>query len=190
MALSRPLWLADLSRSFKRHRQGRAGWFVEVQRDRLRVVSAELPPRPGESPSEAPKRRAFTLTTPPGPSTAAAALAEACAVFDGVMAATWQWPDPNAPAGAGEERRLTHSSLERLVRQLHLRVVGELVTPTTWQRHYLPQLRRLLQVAGQQHWPSDLELLEATLSQWQTNSRGRQMGHDRICCLWREAWWE
>jgi hypothetical protein len=60
MAQSRPQWLADLSRSFKRHRHGRPGWSIEVNRERLRVVSSELPPRPGEQPTEAATRRALT----------------------------------------------------------------------------------------------------------------------------------
>ena len=37
-------WLADLSVAFKRHRQGRSGWFIELKGDRLRVRSTELPP--------------------------------------------------------------------------------------------------------------------------------------------------
>lgn len=190
MALTRPRWLADLSRSFKRHRQGRTGWTVEVMRDRLRVVSAELPPRPGEPSSDRPKRRAFTLATPPGPSTAAAALAEACALFDAVMAGAWHWPDESAPVGLDDDRRLTPAHLQRVVDLLQLRVVGELVSPSTWQRHYLPPLRRLMAVAGQQHWPTDRELLEATLRQWEPNSRARQLGHDRIRRLWTEAGWD
>ncbi|MFN5466134.1 MAG: hypothetical protein ACK40D_11470 [Cyanobacteriota bacterium] len=72
MAKDRPQWLADLSRSFKRHQGGRAGWFVEVMRDQFRVVSAELPPRSDAPPDAAPKRRAITLGIPPGPATAGA----------------------------------------------------------------------------------------------------------------------
>lgn len=74
MAKDRSRWLADLSAQFKRHRQGRSGWFVEVNRDRLRVVSTELPARPKEPPSDAPKRRAVTLATSPGHASAATAL--------------------------------------------------------------------------------------------------------------------
>jgi len=44
MAKDRPQWLKDLSNGFKRHRQGRTGWMVELHRDRLRVISGELPP--------------------------------------------------------------------------------------------------------------------------------------------------
>jgi len=44
MAKDRPQWLTDLSNGFKRHRQGRTGWMVELHRDRLRVISGELPP--------------------------------------------------------------------------------------------------------------------------------------------------
>jgi len=42
MAKDRPQWLTDLSNGFKRHRQGRTGWMVELHRDRLRVISGEL----------------------------------------------------------------------------------------------------------------------------------------------------
>ena len=49
MATARPKWLNDLSASFKWHRSGRTGWFIEVHRERLRVRSSELPPRPGET---------------------------------------------------------------------------------------------------------------------------------------------
>ena len=46
MALERPKWIADLSRSFKRHRLGRPGWSIEIKGERLRVVSSELPQLP------------------------------------------------------------------------------------------------------------------------------------------------
>ena len=42
-------WLKGLSRQFKRHRQGRPGWFIEEHRDRLRLRSDELPQGPGET---------------------------------------------------------------------------------------------------------------------------------------------
>ena len=48
MAGDRQGWLADLSRQFKRHRQGRPGWHLRVKRDRLRLLSDELPPRSDE----------------------------------------------------------------------------------------------------------------------------------------------
>ena len=83
---ARPEWLTRLSKSFKAHRQGRTGWNIEVMRERLRVVSAELPPRPDEPADAPPKRRAFTLKTPPAPTFGSDALAEACGVFDTVMA--------------------------------------------------------------------------------------------------------
>jgi len=75
-------WLKSLCGGFKAHRLGRPGWFLQEHRDRLRIVSAELPPRPGEPPESVATQRAFTLATPPGPATAAAALAEACQLFD------------------------------------------------------------------------------------------------------------
>jgi hypothetical protein len=76
MANNRPAWLADLSRNFRRHRGGRSGWYGEVHRDRLRVRSHEIPPRPDEPADAATIKRDVTLSTPPGPATEAAALAE------------------------------------------------------------------------------------------------------------------
>lgn len=188
MANDRQQWLADLSRSFKRHRQGRTGWTVEVMRERLRVVSDELPPRPGEQPSDAPKRRSFTLATPAGPATAAAALAEACALFDAVMAGKWRWPDPLATA-THDACRLAPATLARLRQRLQNATVGERISERTWQRTYLPYLNRLEQVAAQQAWPDDAALISAVMRCWPPNSRARQMGHDRMRALWKVAGW-
>jgi integrase len=190
VATDRPRWLTDLSAGFKRHRQGRSGWFVEVNRDRLRVVSAELPQRPDEPRTEAPKRRAVTLTTPPGPSTYAAALAECCALFNAVMVGEWRWPDPEAMPGADDAQRLAPATLQRLMDQLQRAVVGEKVAPRTWERMYAPQLRKLIEKAGERSWPTDQALLVATLKAWEPNSRARQMAHDRIRRMWKQAGWE
>jgi integrase len=190
MATTRPRWLTDLSAQFKRHRQGRSGWFVEVNRDRLRVVTAELPPRPEEPPAEALKRRAVTLTTPQGPATAAKALQECCALFDAVMAGEWRWPDPEAVPGADDAHRLAPFTLQRLMDQLQRAVVGEKVSERTWQRIYAPPLRRLIETAGERSWPTDESLLLATLRAWRPNSRARQLAHDRIRRMWRQAGWE
>jgi integrase len=190
MATTRPRWLTDLSAQFKRHRQGRSGWFVEVNRDRLRVVTAELPPRPEEQPAKALKRRAFTLTTPPGPATAATALQECCALFDAVMAGEWRWPDPEAMPGVEDAQRLAPGTLQRLMDQLQRAVVGEKVSERTWQRMYAPPLRRLIETAGERSWPGDEALLVATLKTWEPNSRARQMAHDRIRRMWKQAEWE
>jgi hypothetical protein len=94
------------------------------------VVSAELPPRPDEQPTEAPKRRAVTLATPPGPTHYAAALAEACAVFDAVAAREWRWPDPEAMPATDDAQRLAPANLQRLMDQLQRAVVGEKVERT------------------------------------------------------------
>jgi len=67
--------LADLSRSFRRHRGGRAGWFLQLHRDELRVKSSDLLPRPGESGS--PAARSATLRSSPGPATVKDVLEEA-----------------------------------------------------------------------------------------------------------------
>jgi integrase len=190
MAADRPRWLADLSAQFKRHRQGRSGWYVEQNREHLRVVSAELPARPDEAPDAAPKRRAVTLNTPPGPATAATALAEACSLFDAVMAGGWQWSDPKALPGPQEEGQLTPTTLKQLMDRLEQSVVGEKVSERTWQRMYVPPLTRLIQMAGERQWQEEQKLLEATLRLWEPNSRARQMAHDRFRRLWREAEWE
>ncbi len=188
MAKDRPAWLTDLSVGFKRHRQGRPGWFVEVMRERLRVVSDELPPRPDEPPCGTPKRRSVTLTTPAGPSGFKDALNEACAIFDQVIAGSWRWPDPMAP-GPQEAGRLAPATLTRLRMRLRLAVVGEKITARTWDRTYLPYLLKLEQAAAQQAWPDDAALLAATLRQWPANSRARQMAHDRARALWKVAGW-
>lgn len=188
MVRSRSLWLADLSRAFKRHRQGRPGWAVELNRDRLRLVSDELPPRPGEAPSAGTRRRACSMATPPGPSTAAAALAEACGIFDAVMAGTWRWPDRLVQA-LQQAGRLAPIALAAHRERLRLAVVGERVSERTWQRAYLSYLTRLEAVAADQAWGNDEALLAATLRQWAPNSRARQMAHDRIRALWKVAGW-
>lgn len=189
MALDRPQWLADLSRGFKRHRQGRTGWTVEVMRDRLRVVSSELPPRPDEPADAPPKRRSVTLATPPGPATYRDAVAEACALFDAVRAGSWRWPDPAAVPEEGEAGRLTPAVLQRLVDRLQSVLVGERIGLDTWSRTYSLYLSRLVEVAAEKPWPDDRALLEATLRHWQPGTRARQMAHDRLRRLWKEAGW-
>jgi integrase len=187
MALSRPSWLADVSRQFKRHRQGRSGWTIEVMRDRLRVVSTELPPRPEEPGDAAPKRRSVTLATPPGPAKSSVALLEACQLFDEVMAGSWRWPDTEAIPQ--DERRLSPSTLARLRVKLQAGVVGERISERTWKRTYAPYLKALEEVAAEHAWPDDAALLSTTLRRWQPNSRARQMAHDRMRRLWKEAGW-
>ena len=189
MAKDRPKWLADLSAGFKRHRRGRAGWFVEHHRDNLRISSSELPLRPGEPVAAAPKRRSHTLLTPPGPATAAAALAEACKLYDLVMAGTWRWPDPEGLPGEGDPLRLSLATLQCLVDRLKAALVGERIGLSTWDRTYAPYLSRLVEVAAQKPWTDERALLEATLRHWQPGSRARQMAHDRLRRLWKEARW-
>ena len=185
MAVNRPAWLADLSRSFKRHRQGRPGWSVEVMRDRLRVVSAELPPRPDDPAAAVNKRRSVTLATPPGPATAAAALAEACGLFDQVITGTWRWPEPDE-VSADE---LSPVVLRRLIALLYDVLVGEQIATGTWDRTYQPYLSKLVTMAAERHWPEAEPLLEAVLRTWEPGSRARQMAHDRLRRLWKEAGW-
>jgi integrase len=189
MAKDRPQWLADLSKGFKRHRQGRTGWVVEVMKDRLRVVSSELPPRPNEPHDAPPKRRSVTLATPPGPASFKDALKEACDLFDAVQTGTWRWPDPSGVPKEGETGRLTPAMLQRVVDRLQAAVVGEKVSPSTWRRMYVPFLGRLVVIAGQRQWGDDAELLASVLRQWDPNTRARQMAHDRIRQAWRQAGW-
>jgi hypothetical protein len=164
---------------------------VEVMRDRLRVVSSELPPRPDEPLGpEGPKRHAVTLATPPGPATAAAALQECCSLFDLVMAGTWSWPDPEGVPAAGDPLRLSPLALKRLVDRLQNAVLPEKVSESTWRRMYLPFMARLLSVAEERQWRDDRGLLSKVLRQWEPNSRARQMAHDRFRQLWQQARWE
>ena len=183
-------WLADLSVAFKRHRQGRSGWFIELKGDRLRVRSTELPPRPDEAADAPPRRRDAWLSTPPGPAMFKDALAEACALFDSVIAGTWRWPDPDALPTQGKAGQLAPATLQRLTDRLKAALVGERIGMSTWNRTYLPYMSRLVDVAGSRAWPDDRDLLEAVLRNWEPNSRARQMAHDRIRALWKQAGWE
>ncbi|MEB3260110.1 MAG: hypothetical protein VKP63_05725 [Cyanobacteriota bacterium] len=189
MAKDRPQWLSHLSTGFKRHRCGRGGWFIEVHRDRLRVTSSELPLRPGEPAEAALKRRSVTLTTPPGPATAAAALTECCLLFDRVMAGAWSWPDPDGVPAEEDPLRLSPAVVQRLVDRLRAALVGERIGLDTWGRTYQPYLTRLVEVAAEKPWTDDRALLETTLRHWQPGTRARQMAHDRLRRLWKEAGW-
>lgn len=182
-------WLKTLSRAFKSHRLGRSGWFLQLHRDKLRLLSAELPRRPGDPPDLAPRQRALTLASPPGPATATAALSEACAVFDAVMAGGWQWPDPDATPVAGDDRHLQAQHLGRLIEQLQAQLVGERMAPRTWERTWAPYLRRLQGTAAERRWANDPALLESYLRNWPPSSRARQMAYDRARRLWKEAGW-
>ena len=175
-------WLADLSRSFRRHRGGRAGWFLQVHRDKLRVKSSDLPPRPGESGS--PAARSVTMRTPPGPATVKDALEEACEIFDGVMAGTWAWPV--ADAMEEDEGRVTRAMVEKLAERLRHQLVGERMAETTWQRTWGPYLAALADVAGRDNGPPEV-ILASYLKGWGPNSRARQMAHDRARTLWKLA---
>ncbi|MCT0247673.1 hypothetical protein [Synechococcus sp. CS-205] len=187
--MASPPWLRNLSQAFKAHRLGRSGWYVELNRDRLRVVSAELPLRPGESPDQAHKRRACSLSVPPGPATAAAALSEACAVFDSVMEGTWEWLDETAAPPAEDPRHLNPEHLERLILQLRCSLVGERMTARTWDRTWEPFLQRLVASAAERHADDDAALVTTYLRRWEANTRSRQMAHDRARSLWKEAGW-
>ncbi|MCP9771655.1 hypothetical protein KBY66_03305 [Synechococcus sp. Tobar12-5m-g] len=187
--MASPPWLRNLSAAFKAHRLGRTGWYLEVNRERLRVVSTELPPRPGDEPDQPHKRRAFTLQAAPGPATSAAALSEACGIFDAVMAGSWTWPDSDATPPTDDPEHLQPAHLERLARQLESKLVGEQTTARTWERSWAPFLRRLVKGAVERRWGDDAALLGAYLRHWEANTRHRQLAHDRARRLWKEAGW-
>jgi len=106
------------------------------------------------------------------------------------MAAEWRWPDPEAMPAADDAQRLAPVTLQRLMDQLQLAVVGEKVSTRTWKRMYAPMLRKLIETAGERNWASDAALRVATLRRREPNSRARQMAHDRIRRLWKQAAWE
>ena len=187
--MASPSWLKDLSRSFKRSRGGRSGWVIEQHLDRLRVVSAELPPRHDEPGESINKRRSITLQTSPGPHQTAEALAEAMALFEAVIDGSFRWPDPDDIPGADDHRRLHPDQIAKLIRRLQERLLGETIGDSTWHRTYVPYLERLRQKAGSRNWLHDHDLIEASLRHWAANSRARQMAFDRYRQLWKEAGW-
>jgi integrase len=188
MAHASSRWLPDLSRAFKRHRVGRPGWFIELHRDRLRIRSRELPPRPGE-PADG-RCRVFTLATPPGPSDAAHALAEACAVFDAVLEGTWTWPCEAEPGMAEEVAGLpSPARVQQLAQRLRGELVGERMVAGTWERTWKPYLAALERCAADGH-PDETTLLQGYLKGWPAGSRARQMGYDRGRALWQYAGWK
>ena len=189
MATNRAGWLDDLSKGFKRHRQGRAGWNIEHKRDRLRVVSSEFPPRPDEPQGAGLKRRAITLQSPPGAATALQAATEAAHIFDAVMAGIFKWPDPNG-LDANSSTHLTPKALQTLITALKDELLGEKLIQRTWDKTYQPYFDKLVAIAGQQHWASDSALLDAVLRSWSANTRSRQIAHDKLRRLWKQAKWE
>ena len=189
MATNRPNWLDNLSKTFKRHREGRPGWNIEHKRDRLRVVSSELPLRPDEPLSANGKRRAITLKTPPGPSTAVQAATEAAKIFDDVMAGVFKWPDPNG-LDADSPTHLTPKALLTLITALETELVGEKVIQRTWDTTYQPYYEKLVDIAAQQLWATDIVLLDKVLRTWEVNTRSRQIAHDKLRRLWKQAKWD
>ncbi len=86
VAEARLSWLTDLRTGFKRHRQGRPGWFPELMVERLRVVSDELPPRPDQPPGSHANHNSGNPGTLSRPGELGAALNHTNAIFDAVMA--------------------------------------------------------------------------------------------------------
>lgn len=183
-----PPWLSTLSASFRAHRQGRQGWHVQLHRDRLRIVSTELPPRAGEDASTG-RKRSLTLKAPPGPTTITAALAEACDVFDRVMAGTFTWPGPDDPRPDGATDPAAAANLDRLITGLRDQLVGERMTAGTWDRTWQPYLSALVATAAEAPGDPTPAMLARFLRRWSPGTRARQMGHDRARALWRHAGW-
>jgi hypothetical protein len=94
------------------------------------------------------------------------------------MGGSWSWPDPDGVPAAGDPLRLAPAALQRLIARLQAVLVGERIGLDTWERTYRPYLQRLVEVAGQQPWREDQQLVEATLRSWKPGSRARQMAHD------------
>ena len=170
-----PPWLTDISRSFKRHRMGRPGWFLELHRDKLRVSSTELPRRPGEAPSDRPVKRSFTLASEPGPRTASAALVEACELFDAVLAGTWRWPTADDLPASGDPGRLSGEVIRSLIERLRSKAVGEKMSERTWAHNWQSGMEALAALADQQFWPHDEDLLRARSPGDQLASQLRRM---------------
>jgi integrase len=110
-------------------------------------------------------------------------------LFDAVMAGVWRWPDPDGVATAGDPGHLSPAALQKLVNRLQNNLIGERIGRSTWDRTYRLYFTRLLEVAGEKHWPDDRELIETVIRHWPANSRARQMAHDRLRRLWKEASW-
>lgn len=169
---------------------GRPGWFVDEHRNRLRLLSHELPLRPGEvlDPERTKTKRSLYLEALPGPNTTAAAITELCAIFDGVIAGTWSWPDEaSLLSKADPSQPITSASIEAIAAGLRSLLLGEQLTSSTWQRTWEPYLKRLSAVTAERQWTSDSDLLQAYLRHWLPNTRSRQMAYDRARRLWKEA---
>ena len=183
-------WISDVSRAFKRHRIGRPGWFIQLHRDKLRILSAELPLRNNELEATRNTKRSYTLLTPPGPSNALKALTEACELFDAVIAGTWKWPDDTDLPKEGDPARLGRAAIETLINRLKNKIVGEKVSEQTWENNWLPIMEALITTAAEKTWIDDEELLRTFLQKWKTNSRTRQIVHGQLKRLWEEADWK
>lgn len=125
---------------------GRPGWFVDEHRNRLRLLSHELQLRPGEvlDPERAKTKRSLYLEALPGPNTTAAAITELCAIFDGVIAGRWSWPDEaSLLSKADPSQPITSASIEAIADGLRSLLLGEQLTSSTWQRTWEPYLKRL-----------------------------------------------
>ncbi|MDM7938046.1 MAG: hypothetical protein QUV06_11380 [Cyanobium sp. CZS 48M] len=173
-------WLRDLSRTFKRARGGRIGWTIEEHRDRLRLVCDALPPRPGDPPGQAIKRRRLTLLSPPGPSHVSAALAEAIAIFEAVEAGTWRWPQPAELAAADDPAGRSPQQLAAAVERFRSHQISEGITqPRTWRTSLSFCVDRLLAVAAATPpGGDDRALLSAVISSYPAQSASRMKLHD------------
>ena len=69
-------------------------------------------------------------------------------------------------------------------------MLGEKLIQRTWDKTYQPYFDKLIAIAGQQHWASDAGLLDAVLRTWAVNTRSRQIAHDKLRRLWKQAIWD
>lgn len=168
---------------------GRPGWFIGLHRERLRLTSHELPPRPDEPAlSTHTVTRGLLVETPPGPATIGSAIAEVCAVFDAVLAGTWRWLDELHQALESDPSRpMPPDALVGVVAILKRSLVGEKLKDETWNRTWSPCLQILERVVGERSWSGDEECLHSFLKHWAPNNHARQMLFDRARRVWKQA---
>ena len=114
---------------------------------------------------------------------------EAAKIFDDVMAGIFKWLDPNG-LDANSSTHLTPKALQTLITALKDESLGEKLIQRTWDKTYQPYFDKLVAIAGQRHWASDSALLDVVLRSWSANTRSRQIAHDKLRQLWKQAKWE
>ena len=105
------------------------------------------------------------------------------------MAGIFKWLDPNG-LDANSSTHLTPKALQTLITALKDESLGEKLIQRTWDKTYQPYFDKLVAIAGQRHWASDSALLDVVLRSWSANTRSRQIAHDKLRQLWKQAKWE